>query len=267
MSVQAITGPRPLRVAVYQHECREGDEPAARLDRLDRIMAEAARRGADLVICPELFLSGYHIGALVRARAEPADGPGARRAAGMAARHGVALLYGYPELDGARVFNAALVLGKDGHRLANHRKRRLPNAYERTQFEPGEAATGFMLEGWRIAITICYEAEFPETARGAALDAAALVATPTALGAEWGVVAHRVIPTRAFENCLYAAYANYAGREGDCRYLGASVIAGPRGDDCARAGAGDELIVGELDPEAIRRARERLPYLRDRAGL
>lgn len=265
--MEAIAGPRPLRVAIYQHECRAGEDPPARLDHLDRAMAEAALQGADLLICPELFLSGYDIDDLVRARAEPVDGPSARRAAALAARHGVALVYGYPERGGARLFNSALCLGKDGSVLANHRKRRLPNEFERRHFDRGGTATGFVLDGWRIGIVICYEVEFPEAVRQAALDGAALVVTPTALGEEWGVVAHRVIPTRAFENCLYVAYANYAGREGASRYLGASVIAGPRGDDCARAAAGEELIVGVLDPEAIGRARERLPYLRDRAGL
>jgi predicted amidohydrolase len=103
--------------------------------------------------------------------------------------------------------------------------------------------------------------------RKAAVDAAALVVTPTALGEDWGVVAHRVIPTRAFENCLYVAYANFAGSEGGSRYLGASVIAGPRGDDSARAAAREELIVSELYPEAISRARDRLPFLRDHVGL
>jgi len=265
--MQAVTGPRPLRVAIYQYECRIDEDASARLDRLDRAMAEAAQRQADVLICPELFLSGYDIGALVRQRAEPVDGPSARHAAGLAARHGVGLIYGYPERNGEHLFNAALCLGKDGAVLANHRKRRLPNAFERGFFDRGEAATSLMFDGWRIAIVICYEVEFPETVRRAAVDCAALVVTPTALGEGWSVVAHRVIPTRAYENCLYVAYANFAGREGDSRYLGASVIAGPRGDDCARAGAGEELIVGELDPEAIHQARERLPFLRDHAGL
>lgn len=265
--MEAITGKGPLRVAIHQHECRAEDNASTRLDRLDRAITEAARRGADLLICPELFLSGYDIGVLVRERAEPFNGPGARRAAGLAAQHGVALVYGYPERDGKRLFNSALCLGKDGELLANHRKRRLPNEFERTYFERGETATSFLLDGWRIAIVICYEVEFPEAVRRAALDSAALIVTPTALVEDWGVVAHRVIPTRAFENCIYVAYANYAGREGNSRYLGASVVAGPRGDDCARATAGEELIVGELDPKAIGRARERLPFLRDHVGL
>jgi predicted amidohydrolase len=261
--MEAIAGGRPLRLAIYQHGCGLDDLPT-RLQRLDHAMAKAAGRRADLLICPELFLSGYDNGA---EHAQSADGPNGTRAAELASQHGIGLVVGYAERDGERIFNAALCLGKDGQRLANHRKCRLPTPFERKHFECGDTPTRFMLEGWRIAVAICCEIEYPEIARRAALDSAALLATPTALLEEWSAVAHRVIPARAFENCFYVAYANYAGVEGRSRYLGASVIAGPRGDDCARGGAQEELLVAELNSSEIVRARERLAYLNDRAGL
>ena len=86
----------------------------------------------------------------------------------------------------------------------------------------------------RIALLICYEIEFPEAARNAALNGADLILAPTALGAQWGVVAHKLVPTRAFENGIFIAYANHAGREGEIEYLGESCIVDPMGNDLAR---------------------------------
>jgi len=109
--------------------------------------------------------------------------------------------------------------------------------------------------------------EFPETVRSAALAGAHLVIAPTALSDRWPVVARQVIPTRAFENGLFVAYANHAGAHGDVSYLGESCIVGPDGRDLARAGAAPSVIAAALDPAAITAAREAIPFLTDCAGL
>ena len=85
------------RIALYQGPAEPGSV-ARNLDLLEARAAEAAGRGARLLICPEMFLSGYNIGAREAARlAEPADGPALARAAGFARANGIALLLGYPE--------------------------------------------------------------------------------------------------------------------------------------------------------------------------
>jgi predicted amidohydrolase len=96
---------------------------------------------------------------------------------------------------------------------------------------------------------------------------AELVAVPTALSAEWGWVARTMLPTRAYENGLFLAYANHAGHENGLDYLGASFIAAPDGRELARAGSGPEVLLAEIDPARVAAARARLPYLVDRKGL
>ena len=117
------------------------------------------------------------------------------------------MAYGYPERSGGRPYNSAVVVGRDGKVIANHRKRRLPNAYEKQWFQTGSGMTFFMLDGWKVALVICYEVEFPETVRAAALQGAQLVIVSTALSNAWPVVARAVFPARAFENGVFLSYA------------------------------------------------------------
>ncbi len=214
--------------------------------------------GSGLLISPELFLTGYNIGAdRLRALAEPVDGPSARSAGEIARASGAALLYGYAERgEDGRVYNAALLIGRDGRRLANFRKLHLFGAMETEVFTPGEnAAVMAEIEGVKLGILICYDVEFPETVRSLALAGADLVVVPTALMRPYEFVPRVLVPTRAYENSVCVAYANRCGSEGDLVYPGESCIVGPDGRDLARAGDGEALISAELDTPMFEKAR------------
>lgn len=253
-----------LRAAIYQYRCR-AESPLERLARLDEALREADGE-LDLVICPELFLSGYNVGEQVRRLAEPRTGAFAKAASALAQKRRTALLYGYPELDDGAVYNAALCVGADGGILAHHRKLRLPNAFERSNFTPGDGYTFFALNGWKIAILVCYDIEFPEAVRGCARQGARLVVAPTALKKQWGFVARNMVPTRAFENGIFVAYANYCGQEGDVEYLGESRFIGPTGNTIS-ADDREMLLTAILDADDIAAARRDIPYLQDCAAF
>ncbi|MCQ0021922.1 carbon-nitrogen hydrolase family protein [Streptomyces somaliensis DSM 40738] len=254
----------PLRTALLQSSGQLGDA-AANLRALDGAAARAAAAGAGLLVAPELFLTGYAVGADVARLAEPADGPSAREAAGIAARHGLALAYGYPERDGERVYNSARLVGPDGTLLANYRKTHLYGDFEREWFVPGDRpVVQAEVAGVRVGLMICYDVEFPENVRAHALAGTDLLLVPTALMHPAQIVAESVVPVRAFENQLYIAYANRTGPEGEFEFVGLSALTGPDGTARARAGRGEELVVGDADPELLRRSRDENPYLRDR---
>ncbi len=256
-----------LRVAIFQYAGRD-ETPADRIARLAARLETLGAGATDLVLCPELFLSGYNIGtALVRERAEPVDGPSAKAIVVLAGQHRTAIAYGYPERDGTAFYNSAQCIGADGSRLANHRKLQLPSDYERESFARGGCLTPFLLNGWKAALLVCYDVEFPEAVRGCALGGADLVIVPTALRDRWGFVAQKMIPVRAFENGVFLLYANYAGGERDWTYLGESCVIGPDGSEVARAGSGEEMLRGTLDPALIAPARATLPYLKDRDAI
>ncbi len=234
---------------------------------LRRAATQAASEGAQLLVLPELFLTGYNIGAdALHASAEPADGPSAAQAAAIARQSGVALLYGYPECGAqGRLHNSALLLGPAGETLANYRKTHLFGDMERQVFSPGEDA--FVLAdvaGRRVGLLICYDVEFPELVRGLALRGADLVAVPTALMTPYHFVPRMMLPVRAFENQLFLVYANRCGREAGLAYVGESRIVAPDGSVLACAGAGEALLTATLDDAAMRRSRALNTYLQDR---
>lgn len=247
-----------MRAGVFQPAAGGGAE------RISRLEAAIAGQGLDLVLCPELFLTGYDIGERIRADAEPSDGPAARRIADMARRTGTAVVYGYAELEGTHLYNSLACIGGTGELLANHRKTVLPPGFESSFFATGTGPLPlFEVAGVRCAAMICYEAEFPEGVRGAAEACAEVVLVPTALSDQWHSVAFRMIPTRAFENGVWLLYANHSGAEGSIRYLGASCIVAPDGSDAARAGDGAEIIAAQIDLAGYDATRARLPYLAD----
>lgn len=256
-----------LRTAIFQYSARD-EPPERRLERLHDALRAPGQGPFDLVVCPELFLSGYNVGAQVAELAQPVDGAFFHTAAAIARNCQTALVYGYPEATaGNRIFNATVCIGRDGRLQANHRKLRLPSDFERRWFSCGESYTLLELGGFRVALLVCYDVEFPEAVRACALAGADVVVAPTALKAEWRFVARQLVPTRAFENGVFLLYANYCGQENGFEYLGESCIIGPGGEEIARAGHDEALVAGVLDRERISRARGQLPYLSDRAGL
>jgi len=248
-----------MRVAVFQ-SCAAGLTPADRLKLLDDRLADV---DTGLLVCPELFMSGYAVGHNIREYAEPVDGAFATGIARLAQKHDIAVVYGYPEVSGDLTYNAAQCIDASGQRIANHRKLVLPPGFEADYFATGDGITLFELDGLRIGLVICYDAEFPETVRAVAKAGAQALVVPTATGAQWGVVANRVMPARAFENGIYLLYANHAGKEGGFDYLGASCIIGPDGNDLARATDTEAVISAELNPSHVKVAQSRLPYLQE----
>ncbi len=255
-----------LTLAVAQSPA-ELDGPQARLDWLSDCLDGLAGRHVDLLVLPELFLTGYNIGDAVRDRGEPVDGPAFDAVSRLARQHGTAILYGFAELAEGRLFNAASCVGRDGQLLSTHRKLVLPPGFESDHFASGTSFTCFDVEGISVATLICYDAEFPEALRAVAVQGAELVLVPTALGAQWGVVAERMIPTRAFENGVYLCYANSAGQENGMAFFGGSCIVGPDGTDLARAGTKPEVLTARFDSRNVATAQARLPYLIDRKKL
>jgi len=258
----AGSGPS-LAVAVLQCRGADGD-PQANLALLDEACARAARQGARLLVTPELFLSGFYIGNEVARLATPRDGAPIRDLAGMARRHGVGLCVGYPERAGEAVHNAAVLVHPDGRVLGHYRKQRLSGPFERAAFRPGDGRDLLAeLDGVRLGVLICYDLEFPENARRLALAGVDLVLSPTALALEFALVADKLVPTRAFENTMFVAYADRCGHERGYAYAGRSCIVAPDGHDLARAGEGEALIGARVEPARFAALRERLPYLRD----
>ncbi|WP_428030250.1 carbon-nitrogen hydrolase family protein [Ancylobacter sp.] len=256
-----------MRLALWQTAGAPSNAPADNLALLDAAAAKAVAGGADLLLAPEMFLTGYNIGReAALATAEGADGPSARRAGEIARTHGIGLCYGYPELaNGGVVYNSCLLIGRNGETLLNFRKTHLFGDLDRAMFAPGEgSAEVARFEGYKVGMLICYDVEFPEAVRALALAGADLVLVPTANMKPYDAVSHFVVPARAFENELFVAYANRCGIEGELDYMGLSCVGDPNGGNLVLGGEGEELLFADLDPARLKAGRAMNTHLRDR---
>lgn len=254
-----------MKLAVLQDRAAVGDVPA-NLSTLTAAMARAAARGADALVTPELFLTGYAPGP-VRAQADLQEVEQARRElASAAAEHRIAVVISYPAAasDGTWQIRACLY-DREGRELLDYGKVHLFGPDEAAAFSPDQQApTVVDLAGIPVSIVICYDVEFPETVRAAAVAGAELILVPTAMSEGYREVSEVLLRARALENHAVLAYSNHAGEEDGILFDGRSVIAGPRGRDLARAGEQPELILAEIDREDLQRSRREIPYLQQR---
>ncbi|MFK8081113.1 MAG: carbon-nitrogen hydrolase family protein [Granulosicoccus sp.] len=257
-----------MKLCIMQARPVSGDNSLFdNLQSIDKAAAQAAAAQADILVTPEMFLTGYNIGATaVRAAAQHTDGSMLQQVASLARKYKVAIVVGFPELaTDARVYNSVAFIGSCGNTLCVYRKTHLFGDVDRAQFTAGAIlTTPVSYQGWQIALAICYDIEFPEVARFYAQSGADVILTPTANMAPFFSVASNMVPVRAQENAVYIAYANYIGSEGEFSYCGLSCICGPSGDDIARAASsGEELIFGSLSRQHLQDVRTSTPYLQD----
>lgn len=252
-----------MRLALCQ--CAPGrDDLDGNLARLRVAAGQAAAQKADLLVFPEMYASGYNIGAARAAELAQESGAGiAGKVAEAAREFGLGILYGYPERNPAgKPYNSVQLIDRQGRRRANYRKTHLYGALDQSQFSPSdEPSAVFELEGWKIGLLICFDVEFPETVRRLAREGADLVLVPTANMHPYEFVASTLVPSRAYENQVFLAYANYEGTEGGLQYVGSSSVVAPDGRSIAQGVPSTQLLVADLDRAELDRVRGDFSYL------
>ena len=202
---------------------------------------ELGRRGCTLVVLPELWLCGYRpatLGGDARAVAEPLDGPVQQRLAGLAREAGLVLCAGsFPERDGERLFNTAVVYGPGGELLLAHRKACLYGGAEGEAFSAGAAAVtvGEVPGLGRTGLCVCFDGDFPETARALRAAGAGVVLHPSAYEAAAETWWDIIYPAQALCNGQWWISANQHGGTGADRMLGGSRVIAPDGRVVAAA--------------------------------
>lgn len=254
-----------MQIAILQAQA-DVLEVEANLGTIDRAAGQARERGADLLLTPELFTCGYSPDRVRRELSAADLDRIAERAAGIARRHGISLVYSAPRIGGEGSWHiSATLLDRDGRQLLGYDKVHLFGAEERRAFVPASAAPRAVAHGGlRIALLICYDVEFPESVRAASDQGAELVLVPTALGTGFAAVSQIIVPARALESQVVIGYANHCGTETGLELGGQSVVAAADGTLLAQAGEETEIVYATVDAAAVTAARERVPYLKDR---
>jgi len=254
-----------MKIALLQTPGRINDVEGA-FTHMAEAAGRAASEGADLLLLPEMYLSGYNIGPTNAEKlAITQTGPEMARAQKIAVTNNIALVFGYPELVGDQVANSAILIAPDGKILLNYRKSHLFGELDRAMFKHiGDEFPVTELHGFKIALLICYDIEFPEPARRLALAGADILLIPTAQMEPYEQVATHVIPARAYENQLYVAYANHTGTDDGLDYIGLSSICAPNGAILAAAGKTEEMLFATADRAHLAAVRATDPLLTDR---
>ena len=222
----------------------------ANLSKMITWMQEASKRGAELIIFPELFLTDYlsMTDVKVRPLAQQKDGPAFKRLSAAAKDNNIAVIYGYPEVEVVSgktcYYNSAQFIDSEGNSLVNYRKAHLWFT-DRAMFTPGSEFSVVEWNGIKVGLLICFDIEFPEAARMLALKGAQLIAVPTATifnSKESRFIANSIVAVRAQENRVFVALVSSCGSD----YLGHSSLRGPLGNVVVQAGAEETLLVAPI---------------------
>jgi predicted amidohydrolase len=262
--------------------CPETANIAANLDKIAGCLHQAAAQGAQLVVFPELALSGYACGDRFFEVAEPVPGPSTHRIIEMARELDLHVVYGMPErgLPGV-LYNTAVLVGPAGH-IGTWRKHTLPGhatdlagpgAFpDRRYFRTGRRSPVFPTPLGRLGLMVCYDLFFPEIARLLTIQGADLLVGISGSPAFERPIFETMVKARAMENAVWIAYCNMAGTEGGVDYWGGSRIIAPGNCEtkvpgeptvCQAPYDVEALVCATVDYELTHRFRPLFPTLRD----
>jgi predicted amidohydrolase len=263
-----------LRIALAQVDCRLGDIDA-NVDRAEAAIAEA--QGADLIVFPELSLTGYLVG---QVEADLTMAPDDPRMVGLAKQAGDAgVLLGFCERDkGVHTYNSAAYY-ESGSLVHVHRKLYLPTYdifEERKHFSPGQHMRAFDARHGRAAVLTCNDAWQPQLPFLAAQDGARVLMVPTDSAQSryperydsqtyWRDITR--FYARMFQ--VFIVFVNRVGEEGELSFWGGSHVVDPWGEVVAQAPIDEEAVLTvEIDLDRVRARRREVPLVKEaRLGL
>jgi predicted amidohydrolase len=216
-------------------------ETEANIDTVRRVVAEHPE--ADLIVFPELFLSGYTV-TDVDELAVRLDDPELESLADVAREHSTALIVGAAEHVSDGVANSAICVDERGNLVAVYRKVQLYGGDESDAFVAGDELLVAELCGVKVGLMICFDVEFPEVARALARAGAELLVTISANMEPFGNDHAVFASARALENGLPHAYVNQVGPgEKGLIFTGGSTIVSPDGEVYAQADPTGEPVL------------------------
>ncbi|AWY43002.1 carbon-nitrogen hydrolase [Pseudomonas putida] len=231
---------------------------------LERALAAINACSADtqLIMFPESHLMGFPSAESVADVAEPLDGPTVGAIVAAARERNIAVVIGTAENDNGRFFNTTLLITPEGIAL-KYRKTHLW-ASDRGVYEAGDRYATVMWNGLRVGLLICYDIEFPETARALAQLGAELLLVTNGNMDPYGPTHRTAIMARAQENQAFALMVNRVeAGDGGLLFAGGSALVDPLGTQVFEAGREEGQFAVELDLSRLTAARQDYRYLDD----
>jgi predicted amidohydrolase len=257
-----------FKIALAQISCRQADK-AENLRQIKDTVAKAKKHGAELVIFPELSLTGYVVRDEVYQLAERIPGPSVGFMEDVARKNNAHVVFGMPEIaDGteATLHNSAVLIGPEGF-IGKYHKMYLPTHSifeEKRYFRPGYQTAVFDTQLGKLGFIICYDVYFPEVTRLTRLKGAQLIICISASPGIRRSFFEALTVARAIENTAFLAFVNLAGIEDGLQFWGGSRLVGPNGRILVQAKYDeDDLVMGEVDYREMRPIEAFVPTLKD----
>lgn len=259
---------KEINVALAQISCKVADKKH-NIEKMKTNVKQAREEGADLVVFPELSLTGYLTRDLTYDLAETIPGPSVNSLEQVARREKLHMVFGMLEhSEKARgvIYNTAVLLGPKGF-VGKYRKMQLPTHSvfeEKRYFRPGYQLPVFETDIGRLGLIICYDIFFPEISRLLRLKGAQFIICISASPAVRRKFFEVFTAARATENTVFLAYTNLVGMEDGLQFWGGSRIIAPNGHIITQARYDEEdLVTGEVDYADLERIETFVPTLRD----
>jgi (R)-amidase len=219
--------------------------------------------GTKLVVFPEATLSGFPTRENIMDVAQALDGPALTTVRDAARRAGVSVAVGLAEREGARFYNTTVLIDESGEIALRYRKTHLW-ASDVGVFTPGDRFETCQWNGMTVGLLICYDIEFPETARAIAALGTDMAIVTNGNMDPFGPVHRRAITARAMENQMFALMANRCGAGDDnLTFPGESALIDPFGEVVIAAGSEETLLTTQIDLMRLEASREHYRYLHD----
>ncbi|MFS0647024.1 carbon-nitrogen hydrolase family protein [Siminovitchia sp. 179-K 8D1 HS] len=214
---------KEINVFVAQLTPKLGDKQY-NYERIAETVVKAREERAQIVIFPELFLSGYSVGKNLSEMSETIDGPYMTKVRNLCKQQGIYVVLGFPEdgQDGNYYISSALI-DDQGKVLGVYRKMHLFDA-EKNYFQPGSTFEVIETPLGSIGLMICFDVEFPEIARALKLLGADLIVIINANMHPYEMHHHIFARSRAMENEIPVIICNRLGKEGELDFCGDSMV-------------------------------------------
>jgi len=250
-----------MQVALIQTDIAWND-PEANIQQTRLLIETACRGGANLVVLPEMFNSGFSLA--TGELAERCNRLGIQCLTDIARKLSIFCIGSLPEVaDSGAVYNTAYVIGPQGI-VTKYRKVHLFSfGAETTAYQPGDRIECVELGGVRVTPLICYDLRFPRLFSAAAdrTDLFVVVANwPTPRREHWMTL----LRARAIENQAFVIGVNRIGAGGNLMYSGNSMAFGPSGDLLVDLGSDANMKIVTVTSEEVQVTRSAFPTLRDR---
>ncbi len=257
-----------FKVALAQFSCKIGNKQH-NINKMVKFTKQAKKQKADIVIFPEMSLTGYTTRDLTYELAETIPGFSTEIIAKMASKENLYIVYGMPEQceEGKAILhNAAVLTGPEGY-IGKYRKMHLPTHSvfeEKRYYRPGYQAPVFKTSMGKLGIIICYDIFFPEISRALRLQGAKFIICISASPAVRKEFFETLTSARAIENNCFLAYVNLVGIEDGLQFWGGSRLISPSGSIITPVTYDKEAIsFGTIDYEDLTPIEAFVPTLRD----